>query len=116
MRRVLTGDDVVGHSPHDAVPADGRVQPVEADREIGSAAAHPCCTLDGEAHRSVHRHREGNGLSPIRRPAIEWLDGEVEGADVVACSAKSAGGDGDVERLMAELIGGDDQDSHTERC
>ena len=64
------------------------------------------------AHGGMHRHGDGHHLGGIEVRIAQHLDGEINGADVMARRTQERSCRCDVEWLMAELIAGDQQDPH----
>ena len=83
-RLVLAGDHTVGQRADGEIAAHRRVEPVEADRQLGARAADARRGAHGEAHRGVHRHRESDGLRPLERARVPALDRQVEAAHLVS--------------------------------
>ncbi len=112
---VLAGDHPIGEHAHGEVAAHRRVEAVQADRKLGASPARRRRRPHREAHGRVHRHREGDGLGPLQGLEIPGLDRQVEAAEVVAHSPQQGGGRGHVQRLVAELVGRDQENPHTAR-
>ena len=110
-RLVLAADDVVDESPlGQSVVEQRRVEPVAGDRHRGAELADALGYREPEAGGRVHRHREGDQVHSLEID-LRGLDGEVQGGDLVPGGAQHGGGAGDPERLVAELVGRDQEDS-----
>jgi len=112
---VLARDHAVDQPPDREVAADGRVEAVETEGELGPLRPQRLGGPQREAHRGVHRDREGDGLAPPQPLRIPALDCEVEAADLVAGAAQGGGRRGDVQGLVPELVRGDQYDTHRPR-
>ena len=103
----LPGQDPVGDVGH-----RGPVEAVAGDREPWPAAAHVVDDLAGDAGRGVHRDAARHPLGPGDQLGVPRLDRPVVAADLVAGGAQPGGRSGDAERLVAELVAGDEQHTH----
>ena len=88
------------------------IEPVNGDREPGSRGPHALDGSLGESHSGVHRHRDRDRLDRLERLSIERRNGEVERDRFVAGRGETRSRRCHVERLMTELIGGDEQNAH----
>ena len=111
-RLVLAGDRAVGQRADREVAAHRRVEAVEADRQLGARAANAGRRPHRQAHRGVHRHREAGGLRPLECAGVPALDRQVEAAHLVPGPTQRSRRRGHVQRLVAELVGRDEQDAH----
>src|SRR5439155_8594 len=109
---VLARDHAVDQPPDREVTADGRVEAVETEGELGPLRPQRPGGPPREAHRGVHRDREGDRLAPLQPLRIPALDCEVEAADLVAGAAQGGGRRGDVQGLVPELVRRDQYDTH----
>ena len=66
----------------------------------------------GHPHGSVHRDGEGHAVGPLDEAGVPRLDRHVEGAHLVTPCPEGGRRGGDVDRLMPELVGGNQQDTH----
>ena len=111
-RLVLAGDHARGELTLDQLAADRGIEPVEADRQPGVLAAHSARSAERQAHGGVHRHREADRLGPLQGGGVPRLHAEVQAADLVPGAAQRGRRRRDVQRLVAQLVGGDQQDAH----
>jgi hypothetical protein len=88
------------------------VQTGEGDWEIRPLLADSPECRQGKAQGGVHRDGHDHGLCPGHMVRIERLDGEVARARLVAGAAQQPGPCGKAERLVAELVGREDEDPH----
>src|SRR5438132_1373071 len=73
---VLARDHAVDQPPDREVAADGRVEAVETEGELGPLRPQRLGGPQREAHRGVHRDREGDRLAPLQPLRIPALDCE----------------------------------------
>ena len=59
----------------------------------------------------MHRHGERDQVRSANARLVEGLERQVEAVDVVACRAQGSGGRGEAQRLVAELVGGEQEDA-----
>ena len=111
-RFVLACDRARGELTLYEVAADRGIEPVEADRHPGVLPAHSARSAERQAHGGMHRHREANRLCPLQGAWIPRLDTEIQAADLVAGAAQRGRRRGDVQRLVAQLVGRDQKDTH----
>ena len=114
-RLVLTGDRAARELADHQLAAHRRVQAVEADRQPRVLAAKPAGRVQRQAHGGVHRHREADRLRPVQCVGIPGLHAQVQAADFVPGAAQGGGRGRDVQRLVVQLVGGDQQDAHAAR-
>ena len=101
------GVRIATHESCRHVTAHRRVEPVTRD-----GSGNRRCDLSSETRRGVHRYRERDLVRPRTQGGFPRLDREVEAANVVAASPQTTRRPGNGERLMAELIGRDEQHLH----
>ena len=65
-----------------------------------------------QAHGGVHGHGERHPVGPINVGHLERVDGDVGAPDVVAGGQEGGGGSGQLQRLVSQLVCGDQQDPH----
>ncbi len=111
-RLILARDRPRAQLTGDQLATDRRVQPVEADRQPGMLTAYAAPGAERQPHRGVHRHREADRLRPLERSGVPRLHAEIQAADLVPGATQRGRRGGDVQRLVAQLIGRDQQDSH----
>ena len=69
--------------------AEWRVQAEEHDSDVRPATrANGLGDRNRQAHRGMHRDRDGDQLGSIEIGLVQRLDGEVNGADVMTCAAQ----------------------------
>ncbi len=93
--------DVVGD-----VRAHARVQAEAAHRNLDRRNE-----LAGEAGGGVHGDRARDPVRPRRGGLVPWVDGQIEGPYLVAPVAQEPSGGGEAQRLVTELVGGDEEDA-----
>ena len=86
-------------------------------RAIAQAAANQFALgkppkLARDAHGGVHRHGEADGVRPVQCVGIPGLHAQVQAADLVPGAPQRGGRRRDVQRLVAQLVGRDQQDTH----
>ena len=109
---VLTRQQPVGDRPEGVVAAHRRVEPVEADRDVGPEGARGAGRAQRQPHGRVHGHREREGVGPghlVRRPRV---DAQVERTHVVARPPERGRRRGDVQRLVTQLVRRDQENAH----
>jgi hypothetical protein len=111
-RLVLAGDRARGQLTLDQLAADRGVEPVEADRQPGMLASRSAAGAERQAHGSVHRHREADRLGPLQGAGVPRLHAEIQAADLVPGAAQRRRWGSDVQRLVAQLVGRDQKDTH----
>ena len=74
--------------------------------------AHAATGAERQPHGGVHRHREPDRLRPLHGVGIPRLHAEVQAPQLVPGAAQRGGRRSDVQRLVAQLVGGDQQDAH----
>ena len=111
-RLVLPGDHPRRQLARHQLTTDRGIQPVEADRQPGVVVMHSAPRAEAQAHRGVHRHREGDRLRPPHGVGIPGLHAEIQAADVVPGATQRGRRRRDVQRLVAQLIGRDQQYAH----
>ena len=89
-----------------------RVQAVAAHWHVRPTLANRRNRLPCDAHRGVHRDRDRDAVGPIGQRRIPRLGRQVETADVVAPIAQTRGRRGHVQRLVPELVAGNEQNAH----
>jgi hypothetical protein len=109
---VLAGDRAVDEPAEAVLGGDARVEPVERDGEIRSTAPNRPCDLDGETHGRVHRDRDRHRVDAVDERRVPGVDRAVEAADLVAPPHESGRRRAEVQWLVAQLVGGDQQDLH----
>lgn len=88
------------------------VQPIGSDGKIGFAELDVAGDLEREAHRSVHRGGDRDGICPVDRTGVPCLDRQVDRLHIVACVANRGGRTRHMDRLSTELVCRDEEDSH----
>ena len=111
-RLVLAGDHARGELTLYQLAADRGIEPVEADRQPGVLAAHSAAGAERQAHGGVHRHREADRLRPLQGAGVPRLHAEIQAADLVPGAAQRGRRRRDVQRLVTQLVGRDQQDAH----
>ena len=111
-RLVLAGDRARGELTLYKLAADRGIEPVEADRQPGVLAAYSPAGAERQAHGGVHGHREADRLRPLQGAVVPRLHAEIQAADLVPAAAQRGRRRGDMQRLMAQLVGRDQQDTH----
>ena len=111
-RLVLAGDQARGELTLYQLAADRGIEPVEADRQPRTLAAHSAAGAEREAHGGVHRNREADRLGPLQRTRIPRLHAQIQAADLMPSTAQRGRRRSDVQRLVAQLVGRDQKDPH----
>ena len=90
----------------------GAVEPVEAEMRLRVERPDPGRGGHGETRGGVHRNVERDEARPSHRILIERVDCKVQTDHVVAGVAQPGGRLRQPERLVAKLVGGDQQNVH----
>ncbi len=105
-REITTSFDCPRHRLTE-VSALLRVEAEDAHRLVDASSE-----VAGESGRRVHRHRERHLVGPLDCRGVPRVDGHVERTHVVAVLAQVRHRGSDRARLLAELVGGDEEDPH----
>ena len=112
-RLKFTADHAVGYTVEEAVLVKRSVEPEVADVALRIKSPDQLPGLDAESDRRVHGSRDPHKVGPADLDLVDNLDGEIQAfhlmapfGDQVCCSGRYA------ERLMAELIAGDEEHVH----
>ncbi len=83
------------------------IEAVEADMRLGIRRAHALGNAHAQPQRGMHRRRDGD-QPRVRHPGIrQWFHGGINGQRSEASSAQHRQRRGQAERLMSQLVAGD---------
>ena len=105
----LSADDRVRDSGSQVVGVEQRVQSVEADEALGIELPDAVRRPHAQPERGVHRYRNPCEPGAPDFEFIEWIDREVEVVGSVSRALEERAGPCDPERLVAQLVAGDEQ-------
>jgi pimeloyl-ACP methyl ester carboxylesterase len=113
---VLAHYQAVGQSSHRSIGSNRCIETVEGDGEIGSAESQASGGLHGQAHGGVHGNRERHRPGGLKPRFVPLLYREVQTRHIVALCDQPCRGRGEVQRLVPEFVGGDEENTHWNRC
>ena len=103
----------VGMPPEQVILVQDGVEAAERDDAVGIQLPHPLDRTHAYPQRRVHRHDDGDQPSAPDFGFIERFDGEIERVGRKAVSLEECAGPRQAQRLVAQLIAGDQEDGST---
>ena len=109
-RLELTPDHRICHGAEQVVGVEGGVEPIETDVTPRIGPTDLFGHADAEPQRRVHRDRDPDEARARRLLPIEALDADVQRLRGEPRALQEPERRGEAERLVAELVAGDQQD------
>ena len=114
-RLKLTADHAVGRAVEKVVLVKRSIKAEVADVALRVQSPDQRTGFDAESDRRVHRDRDSHEVGSADLGLVQKLDGEIQAFHLVAAPGQYVRGSGGYsERLVAELIAGDEEYVHTE--
>src|SRR5438445_1411051 len=106
----FAAQDGVGDAGQEILGVEGRVEAIEREVTGGVHGPRPLGDGDAEAERRVHWDGDRDEARPAHLLGIERLDGDVQQGRAISPALEERRRPGDGQRLVAELVTGDEED------
>ena len=115
LRHTMFGDQRFQRRHVHNTRCTARESPGQVQRKLASEFAIKTFAGTITIHRGKQNFSRPTALSflrPLKRAAVPRLHAEIQAADLVAGAAQRGRRRGDVQRLVAQFVGRDKQDTH----